>query len=525
MSEFLHYLTLPYLLQGIVVTLQLTALGFGGGLLLGLLLAAMQLSRFRAISVVARIYTVIYRGTPLILQLVFVFTALPHVGIVFSPLIAGGVALAMNEATFFAEIFRSGVLGVDRGQVLAGQALGMRPDRIMRHVIAPQAGRSIIPALGNEAIAVMKNSALASIIAVPELTLRSGQLASATFAYFGIYFASGVMYLLITGAIAAIQLLLEDAVNLDRTHRPSVVSRLMPWRRPVASLTEPDSTSPDLWAELDLLPEPGATAARVVRPRSDRTLIQISDLHKSYGRNEVLRGIDLDVREGEVVALLGPSGSGKSTLLRTINHLETTDAGSVLIGGERLGYRDDGRSLPEKVVAEKRAQAGVGMVFQHFNLFAHLTARENVAAPLRWVDGISSEDALERADVLLARVGLADRAEMLPRHLSGGQQQRVAIARALAANPRVLLLDEPTSALDPELVAEVLAVIRSLAHEEGLTMVIATHQLGFARDVADRVVFMAGGVVVEQGPAVEVIGSPQSPAFSRFLHAMTSVGI
>jgi polar amino acid transport system permease protein len=299
----------------------------------------------------------------------------------------------------------------------------------------------------------------------------------------------------------------------------------MPWRRPVASLTEPDSTSPDLWAELDLLPEPGSTAARAVRPRSDRTLIQISDLHKSYGRNEVLRGIDLDVREGEVVALLGPSGSGKSTLLRTINHLETTDAGSVLIGGERLGYRDDGRSLPEKVVAEKRAQAGVGMVFQHFNLFAHLTARENVAAPLRWVDGISSEDALERADVLLARVGLADRADMLPRHLSGGQQQRVAIARALAANPRVLLLDEPTSALDPELVAEVLAVIRSLAHEEGLTMVIATHQLGFARDVADRVVFMAGGVVVEQGPAVEVIGSPQSPAFSRFLHAMTSVGI
>jgi polar amino acid transport system permease protein len=523
MEQFLHYLTLPYLLQGVVFTLQLTALGFGGGLILGLLLAAMQLSRFRPLSVIARVYTVIYRGTPLILQLVFVFTALPHIGIVFTPMIAGGVALAMNEATFFAEIFRSGVIGVDRGQVLAGQALGMQPSRILRHVVGPQAGRAIIPALGNEAVATMKNSALASIIAVPELTLRSGQLASATFDYFSIYFASGVMYLLITGAIALVQLLLEDAVDLDRTHRASLVSLILRRRRPTTAPPRVDEA-----VVLDALaaaPPPTALprAARVVRERSGKPLIEISGLHKAYGSNPVLRGIDLTVHEGEVVALLGPSGSGKSTLLRTINHLESIDSGTVLLGGRPLGYRPNGTSLPEKAIAEQRVAAGVGMLFQHFNLFAHLTAQENVAGPLRWVEGLSPELARERATALIRRVGLSDRADMLPRHLSGGQQQRVAIARALAAEPRILLLDEPTSALDPELVAEVLDVIRELAVKDGLTMVIATHQLGFARDVADRVIFMAGGVVVEEGPSAELINNPRSPLLARFLQAMGAV--
>jgi polar amino acid transport system permease protein len=252
-------------------------------------------------------------------------------------------------------------------------------------------------------------------------------------------------------------------------------------------------------------------------------LIEISGLHKAYGSNPVLRGIDLTVHEGEVVALLGPSGSGKSTLLRTINHLESIDSGTVLLGGRPLGYRPNGTSLPEKAIAEQRVAAGVGMLFQHFNLFAHLTAQENVAGPLRWVEGLTPELARERATALIRRVGLSDRADMLPRHLSGGQQQRVAIARALAAEPRILLLDEPTSALDPELVAEVLDVIRELAVKDGLTMVIATHQLGFARDVADRVIFMAGGVVVEEGPSAELINNPRSPLLARFLQAMGAV--
>ncbi|MDT7651954.1 MAG: polar amino acid transport system ATP-binding protein, partial [Pseudonocardiales bacterium] len=193
MESFLHYLSMPYLLDGILITLQATALGFFGGFALGLLLAGMALSRNRAVSGVARTYSVIFRGTPLVLQLVFVFTALPHVGVVLSPIMAAGVALAANEATFFAEIFRSAVLGVDKGQTDAARAVGLRPRTVLRRIIGPQAARAAIPAIGSEAVSTMKNSALASIIAVPELTLRSNQLASATFDYFSIFFASGVM--------------------------------------------------------------------------------------------------------------------------------------------------------------------------------------------------------------------------------------------------------------------------------------------------------------------------------------------
>lgn len=526
MDQFLHYLTLPYLLQGILFTLQLTALGFGGGLVLGLLLAALHLSRFRPLAVIARAYTVIYRGTPLILQLVFVFTALPYIGVVFSPLVAGGVALAMNEATFFAEIFRSGVRGVDAGQTSAARALGMVPRVVMRRIIAPQAIRSFVPALGNEAVSTMKNSALASIIAVPELTLRSQQLASATFDYFEIYFASALMYLLLTGVITVVQLLAEDALDLDRTHRRSFLSRLISPRARVVPETNEAATTVEVGIDATNSSGIGAvvTDGRPALSQEPRvfgeTIVELRGVHKSYGSNQVLKGIDLSIRSGEVVALLGPSGSGKSTLLRTINRLETVSAGEVLLGGRPLGVDGNGRPLPETAVARQRVQAGVGMVFQQFNLFHHLTAEQNVAAPLRWMSEVSPAGASERARELLNNVGLASRAGMLPRHLSGGQQQRVGIARALAANPRILLLDEPTSALDPELVAEVLTVIRDLAHREGLTMLIATHQMRFARDVADRVVFMAGGVVVEDGPAVQVIDSPQNPVTARFVNAM-----
>jgi polar amino acid transport system permease protein len=239
----------------------------------------------------------------------------------------------------------------------------------------------------------------------------------------------------------------------------------------------------------------------------------------------VLRGIDLEIRKGEVVALLGPSGSGKSTLLRLINHLETLDTGKISFDGIEVGYRDAGVPLPEREVARQRVDAGVGMVFQHFNLFGHLTARENVAVPLRWVHRVPKDEALAAADHLLGRVGLSARGHALPRQLSGGQQQRVGIARALAGRPQVLLLDEPTSALDPELVQEVLEVVRSLAVDDGLTMLIATHQLGFARDVADRVVFMADGTVLEQGPPQQVLDNPKHPTAVRFLRAVHTVEV
>src|ERR1700757_2939584 len=217
MSLFLHYLSLPYLLEGIGVTLQVTALGLLGGLVLGLVLAAMQLSRFAVLAGLARGYSVIFRGTPLILQMVFAYDALPHVGIKLPAVLAAGLALACNEAPFIAEMLRSGVVGIDRGQLLAGQALGMTPTVLLRRVIAPQAIRTMIPALGNESVSALKNSSLASVIAVDELTLRSTQLASSTFDFFSIFFASGLMYLVLTGVIAAIQLFAETALDLDRS--------------------------------------------------------------------------------------------------------------------------------------------------------------------------------------------------------------------------------------------------------------------------------------------------------------------
>src|SRR6195952_3331208 len=231
MSLFAHYLSLPYLLQGIEVTLEVTALGLGGGLILGLILAWMQLSRFWWLSVFARGYAVIFRGTPLILQMVFAYDALPHIGIKLPAIAAAGLALACNEAPFIAEMLRSGVLGVDRGQVSAGQALGMTPSVLMRRVIAPQAIRTMIPAFGNESVSALKNSSLASVIAVQELTLRSTQLASSTFDFFSIFFASGLVYLVLTGAIAAIQLFLEWWLDLDRTTRPRRFADYLPWRR------------------------------------------------------------------------------------------------------------------------------------------------------------------------------------------------------------------------------------------------------------------------------------------------------
>ncbi|MFC8191990.1 amino acid ABC transporter permease/ATP-binding protein [Cellulomonas sp. NPDC057328] len=526
MADFLHYLTLPYLLQGMAFTLQLLGWGFAGGLLLGCVLAAMLLSRHRGVRAVARAYTTLYRGTPLILQLVFVFTVLPHAGLVLAPVVAGGVALAMNEATFFAEIIRSAVREVPAGQRAAGRAVGLTPVQLLRRVVGPQAFRAMVPALGNEAVATMKNSALASVIAVPELTLRTQQLASATFDYFEIYFATAVMYLLLTAALTGVQLLVEALVDPDGVRRRGWFAALR--RRPVppAPGAAVPVSAPAPVAAPDAPPAEHRRTQADPPPRGfGEAMVEARGLRRSYGDTEVLRGIDLMVREGEVVALLGPSGSGKSTLLRTLNHLDGLDGGSVLVGGTSVGYDWQGRELPERKVARQRVEAGVGMVFQSFDLFEHLTVRENVAAPLRWVQGVPRDEAFARADELLAQVGMEHRADALPRHLSGGQQQRVGIARALAPRPRVLLLDEPTSALDPEKVAEVLRVIRDLARGSGLTMVIATHQLRFAREVADRVVFMAGGVVVEEGPADDVLLRPRHATTRAFVGAMDTAEV
>ena len=250
---------------------------------------------------------------------------------------------------------------------------------------------------------------------------------------------------------------------------------------------------------------------------SQTPMVKAEALSKSYGSNEVLKSISLEVQRGEVLCLVGPSGSGKSTFLRCINHLETINAGRLWVDGELVGYRQSGDKIYEMHAKEAAKQRrDIGMVFQKFNLFPHKTALENVMlAPTLLKKG--NRAALQtRAMDLLARVGLADRHDYYPAHLSGGQQQRVAIARALAREPKLMLFDEPTSALDPELVGEVLDVMKGLA-ESGMTMVVVTHEMGFAREVADKLVFMDGGVVVEAGDPAEVLSNPQRERTKAFL--------
>ncbi len=246
-------------------------------------------------------------------------------------------------------------------------------------------------------------------------------------------------------------------------------------------------------------------------------MVRAEGVHKSFGKLEVLKGIDLEVQPGEVCCLLGPSGSGKSTFLRCINHLEKITAGRLSVDGELVGYRQQGDKLyelRERETAAKRAE--IGMVFQRFNLFPHMTALGNVIeAPTR-VRMTPKAEAVAQARQLLERVGLADKVDSYPAQLSGGQQQRVAIARALAMKPKLMLFDEPTSALDPELVGEVLDVMRGLA-KDGMTMVVVTHEMAFAREVGDTVVFMDGGVVVEKGDPKQVIDNPQHPRTKAFL--------
>ena len=250
---------------------------------------------------------------------------------------------------------------------------------------------------------------------------------------------------------------------------------------------------------------------------SSSLMLDVQGVHKRFGSLEVLRGVDLQVKKGEALVLIGPSGSGKSTLLRCINHLEKINAGHIYIDGQLLGYREvNGRLIEEPEARVARVRATIGIVFQRFNLFPHLTALGNVIEAPIHVRGLPRQRAVEEGRRALEKVGLADKMNAYPSQLSGGQQQRVAIARALAMQPKLMLFDEPTSALDPELVGEVLEVMRELA-AEGMTMVVVTHEMGFAREAAERMVLMDGGQILEEGPPRQFFEAPQHERTRTFL--------
>jgi len=534
MSQFTHYLTLGFLWQGLLIAIEISVAAFLAALPFALGVALMRMSRNRVVRWLPVPFIWVMRGTPILLQLLFWYNALPAIGIHTSAMATAIIGMALNEIAFMAEIIRGGLLSVRQTQRDAAAALGLKRWQVLQRVVIPQALRTIVPAMSNEAIIIVKNTSLASVITVGELTLRSEQLAATNFEYVPVFLAAGLLYLLATSVIAVIQAWLEARLNIERRARHQARAALRAREAGQLTLGPATPAAPSPNGEVASTPEvvsapavaksgSGEQLIRALQPsqqvqtRDGEPYVQIRDVHKGFHGKPVLKGVSLDVAPGDVVFLIGPSGSGKTTLLRTINHLETVDGGEILVGGAHVGYRKSAQGLvPIRDPAAARAKARIGMVFQHFNLFDHLTVLENIVeAPIR-VYHRKPDEARQEARALLAWAGLAEHQNHYPHQLSGGQQQRIAIIRAVATHPRLMLFDEPTSALDPELVGEVLVLMRRLA-EAGMTMVVVSHEIVFARAWADKVVFMADGCIVEQGAPDEVFRNPREERTKAFL--------
>jgi len=530
---FAEWFLSPPVLSGLARTLVLTLLGAVFGLVLGAFVALARLSRSRLLSASAWAFVWLFRSIPLIVLLLIlnnlgylyehVRLGVPFTGIVWfetattdliSPFLAAVLGLTLNHAAFSAEVIRGGILAVDQGQLEAAAALGLPRGRQTSRIVLPQAMRAILPTAFNDLISLAKGTSMVYVLAMPELFYTVQVIYRRNLEVIPLLMVATVWYLIILTVLSAIQVQVERhyARGALRNPPPSVLTFALArigvlWRRviPHRAASIAPAAGNDAYA--------GAAAAA---PRTGGE-VAVHGVSKQFGMQRVLDNVSFVAPRGSVTVIVGPSGSGKSTLLRTINHLERVDDGYIDIDGELLGYRRDGDvlyELKERDVLKRRT--AVGMVFQNFNLFPHLTVLENlIEAPVA-VGGVTRDAAERTARTLLARVGLADKADAYPRQLSGGQQQRVAIARALALRPKVLLFDEPTSALDPELVNEVLDVIKELARS-GTTLVIVTHEIGFAREVADTVLFMERGRIVEAGPPAVVLDAPSHPRTRAFL--------
>ncbi|MDN7697435.1 amino acid ABC transporter permease/ATP-binding protein [Burkholderia semiarida] len=531
---FAEWFLSPPVLSGLARTLVLTLLGAVFGFVLGAFVALARLSRSRLLSASAWTFVWLFRSIPLIVLLLIlnnlgylyehVRLGVPFTDIVWfdtpttdliSPFLAAVLGLTLNHAAFSAEVIRGGILAVDQGQLEAAAALGLPRGRQTSRIVLPQAMRAILPTAFNDLITLAKGTSMVYVLAMPELFYTVQVIYRRNLEVIPLLMVATVWYLIILTVLSAIQVQVERhyARGALRNPPPSVVTFALArlgglWRR-VASRraaaiarAQPNARTP------------ADTAAAVSRTGGE---VAVHGVSKQFGMQRVLDNVSFVAPRGSVTVIVGPSGSGKSTLLRTINHLERVDDGFIDIDGELIGYRRDGdvlHELKERDVLKRRT--AVGMVFQNFNLFPHLTVLENlIEAPVA-VAGVTRNAAEHTARTLLARVGLADKADAYPRQLSGGQQQRVAIARALALRPKVLLFDEPTSALDPELVNEVLDVIKELARS-GTTLVIVTHEIGFAREVADNVLFMERGRIVEAGPPAVVLDAPAHARTRAFL--------
>ena len=435
-------------LKGVIPTLYVTAIALTIGVVLGSVVALVRVAHdqqrrghhdpaLAVANAVCKLYATVIRGTPMMVQMLIMSMVIFANSRNFT--MVGALALGINSGAYVSEIIRGGLMAVDPGQMEAGRSLGLNYMTTMVLIVIPQAIRSVLPALGNEFIVLLKDTSLITVIGGKEL----------------LYAAQGIM---------------------NRTYEP-------------------------------MFPLFGVALMYLILVMIFTWLLGklVKDLKKNYNGLDVLKGIDLTINKGDVVCLVGPSGCGKSTFLRCLTRLEEPDGGTVML---------DGKEITERDIDATRAQ--MGMVFQHFNLFPHLTVKKNITlAPVR-LGRMSQAAADKQAMELLERIGLADKADVYPNMLSGGQKQRIAIVRALAMNPEVLLFDEPTSALDPEMVGEVLELMKELARD-GMTMVVVTHEMGFAREVANRVIFIDEGVIKVDKPPQEFFENPDNPRLKAFL--------
>ncbi len=475
--------------------IELSVLVWVIGIVLGFILAFAKQSKFKAVAWASDLYIWFFRSLPLLVLLVFTYN-LPQIFpassiVLASPFIAGLIAMTLSEAAYIAEIHRGGLTAIHKGQIEAGKALGIKYSGIQRLIVIPQAFRVALPSLGNEYVSIVKLTSLVSVISLTEILLVGQRLYMQNFLVMETMLAVAFYYVLIVTLFGWLLGWFERKIDITN-RKPGLLEENDPLNMlPIASVRARKEISTEQVGEYAL---------------------EATDIHKSYGNQEVLKGINLNVKWGEVISIIGPSGSGKTTLIRTLNGLETLNKGTVNLLGQAF-LKD--QEITEHSPEYKKQIIHVGMVFQSFNLFPHKTILENVMlAPLYHNLGTVLDSKIT-ALAMLEKVGMKQHANKYPHQLSGGQQQRVAIARALAMQPSIILFDEPTSALDPELVNEVLKVIEELA-SEGLTMIIVTHEMRFAFKVSDRVVFMEGGHVI-LNDAPEVLEKSDNERFQRFI--------
>lgn len=474
---------------GLKNTLILAAASTVLGVVIGMVLAVMGISQSRWLRLPARVYTDIFRGLPAIVTILIIGQGFARIGREMfgpSPFPLGILALSLIAGAYIGEIFRSGIQSVERGQMEACRALSMSYGQGMRLIVIPQGIRRVLPALVNQFIGNVKDSSLVyflGLLASEREIFRVGQDQAVVTGNLSPLLLAGVFYLVITVPLTHFVNYIDARLRLGKQGRGSGAA---------SGLVEV--------SELQAAAGPVADA-----PRFKGGALNIRGLSMAYGELEVLKGIDLDIAPGSVTCVIGPSGSGKSTLLRCLNRLVEPKGGDILLDGDSI-----------LAMRPERLRRRVGMVFQHFNLFPDHTALENVMLSLTRIKKMPKRQARRIAEARLAEVGLAARSDHRPAGLSGGQQQRVAIARALAMDPEVILFDEVTSALDPELVKGVLDLMATLGRQ-GMTMVVVTHEMGFARRVADQVVFMDEGRIVEAGCPEQIFDNPRSERLQRFL--------